>query len=127
MIVQESKADPELVANILLQKITELKREGVDCDSIDETKFVELFDVYHEGKITKQAIDPILRELAKGKGIKESIVQLKLKRVTGTELKKLISKEKGERRDETIKNIMSKYRLVVDGSELNDALGKGPG
>ena len=62
LIIQESGADPEFVANILMQKFTELKREGFDCDAIDEENIVELFEAYHRGEITKQAMDPLLRE-----------------------------------------------------------------
>jgi glutamyl-tRNA(Gln) amidotransferase subunit E len=124
LVVQESKADPELVANVLIQKFTELKREGVDCDAIAEGKIVELFDAYHRNMITKQAIDPILRELMKGGRVEAAIEKLKLKRLTGKELKAIIAKEGGKGRDETVRNIMSKYRLVVDGKELNEAVSK---
>jgi glutamyl-tRNA(Gln) amidotransferase subunit E len=122
LVVQESKVDPEMVANILMQKFTELKREGIDCDAIAEVKIVSLFDVYHNGEITKQAIDLILRELIKGGSVEAAIAKLKLKKLSGAELKAIVAKEKGKTRDETLKNVMSKYRLVVDGTELNKIL-----
>jgi glutamyl-tRNA(Gln) amidotransferase subunit E len=125
LVVQESGVDPEFAANIIIQKFTELKREGLDCDSIDEADIVTLFDSYHRGSITKQAMDPLLRELAKGNTNVSALVEkLQLKKLSPAELRALISKEKGKSRDETIRSIMSKYRLVVDGSDLNDALGK---
>jgi len=108
LVVQESKAEPELVANILIQKFTELKREGVDCDAIAEGKIVSLFDSYHRGEITKQAIDSVLRELMKGGSVEAAIEKLKLKRLTGKELKDIIAKEKGKTKDETLRNVMSK-------------------
>ncbi|MDE1865100.1 MAG: Glu-tRNA(Gln) amidotransferase subunit GatE [Candidatus Micrarchaeota archaeon] len=122
LVVQESKVDPELVANILIQKFTELKREGIDCDAISEGKIVDLFDEYHKGRITKQAIDPVLRELIKGGSVEAAIAKLGLRRLSGRELKSIVSKEKGKSKEETLRNVMSKYRLVVDGKELNDAL-----
>lgn len=124
LIVQESKVDPEFVANILIQKFTELKREGLDCDAIAESKIVELFDYYHSGMITKQAIDQVLRELTKGGSVDAAIAKLKLKKLSANELKEIVAKEKGKTKEETIKNVMSKYRLVVDGAELNAVLAK---
>lgn len=124
LIIQESKVDPELVANILMQKFTELKRDGIDCDAVSETKIVGLFNAYHNSEVTKQAIDPILRELVKGGSVEAAIEKLKLKRLTGKELKMVVAKEKGKSKEETIRNVMSKYRLVVDGAELNEVLSK---
>lgn len=125
LIVQESSVDPEFAANIIIQKFTELKRDGIDCDSIAEDEIISLFNAYHGNIITKQALDPLLRELAKGgKNIYALIDRLKLKKLSGAELKQLVAKERGKSREETIRNIMSKYRLVVDGSDLNDVLGK---
>jgi glutamyl-tRNA(Gln) amidotransferase subunit E len=122
LVVQESGVDQEFAANIIIQKFTELKREGVDCDSIEEARIVELFDAYHKGQITKQAVDPILRELSKGGGVGTAISKLKLRRLTGKELKEVVAKERGKTKEETVKNVMSKYRLIVDGAELNKAL-----
>jgi Glu-tRNA(Gln) amidotransferase subunit E-like FAD-binding protein len=125
LVVQESGVDPEFAANIIIQKFTELKRDGIDCDSIGEDEVVALFDAYHDGAITKQAIDPLLRELAEGgKDVAALIEKLKLKKLSGAELKALVSKEKGKSKDEIIRAIMSKYRLVVDGTDLNSALSK---
>ena len=125
LVVQESGVDSEFAANIIIQKFTELKRDGIDCDSIDDDSVVALFDAYHSGTITKQAIDPLLRELALGaRDIAALVHKLKLKRLSATEIKELIHKEKGKTREDTVKNIMSKYRLVIDGNDLNDALGK---
>ena len=125
LVVQESKVDPEFAANIIIQKFTELKRDGIDCDSIGEDDIIALFDAYHDGRVTKQALDPLLRELAKGgKNVAALIQKLKLNRVSGAALKELVAKEKGKNKEEAIRNIMSKYRLVVDGADLNDAIGR---
>ena len=47
------------------------------------------------------------------------IEKLRLKKLSGAELKALISAEKGKSKEEIVRNVMSKYRLVVDGRELN--------
>ena len=36
--------------------MTELRRSGVDVDSIDEKRIVEVFRYYADAKITKQAV-----------------------------------------------------------------------
>ncbi len=126
LVVQESGVDPEFAANIIMQKFTELRRDGVDCDAIGENDVVALFDAYHEGKITKQALDPLLRELAEGgKDVGALIKRLKLEKLSIAELKALVDKEKGKSREEITRSIMSKYRLVVDGKELNELFSKG--
>ena len=77
------------------------------------------------GQITKQALDPLLRELAMGgKNVTGLIEKLKLRKLSSAELKALILKEKSKSKEEVIRAIMSKHRLVVDGADLNNALSK---
>ena len=124
LVVQESGVDPEFAANIIIQKFTELKRDGIDCDSIAEDEVIALFDAYHNGAITKQALDPLLRELAKGgKDVMALIEKLKLKKLSGSALRNCLEGE-GQEQGGDRKELMSKYRLVVDGLDLNDALGR---
>ena len=55
-IVEKSKAEPDFVANTLLQKFTELRRQGVAVDAVGEDRLLELFDAYARGSVTKQAV-----------------------------------------------------------------------
>lgn len=129
LLLEKTAADPEFVANILLQKFTELKRSGIDVDNIDYERLVELFRVYEQGAITKHAIEPLLKAMAKRNEHVEKLVSgLSLERITGSKLKKLvdeIEKElKGKKlgREKIRDAIMAKYRLNVDGEELNKLL-----
>jgi glutamyl-tRNA(Gln) amidotransferase subunit E len=121
-----TKGDPNIVANVLLQKFVELKRAGFDADSIGEERLSSMFDLYFKGDITKQALDEILKELSKKDADVQTIIKrLSLRRVTGKELKKLVEEAKAKTHgnsDIARKELMSKYRLVIDGQELNNML-----
>lgn len=125
--VQETGADPELVANVIIQKLTELRRMGVDVETILDEGIMATFKAYKDGFITKQAIDEVLKNLAKrDEPVMEIIGREGLERVSGKGLIKLVDdamrEAGGKGIDEARKIIMSRYRLVVDGNELNSIL-----
>ncbi len=128
-LVEETSTDPKLIANVLLQKFTELRRNGMDVDSISEESLIDTFIAYHKGKITKQAIDEVLKHLAKKEGkVDDIIANNDLDRVKGEKLRKLIE-SMGTKAKQTDINllrneIMAKYRLKIDGGELNEMLKK---
>ena len=123
-LVNTLEGNGELVANILLQKFTELKRSGFEVDSIPESKLLEMFKKYSSGEITKQAIEEVLKALTAGLGVEEAIRKNKLERIKGENLSKLVDSERKsyKSKDELIRAIMSKYRLNIDGGELNSML-----
>ncbi len=125
-LMGDTSADPQFIANVILQKFTELKRYGFDVESISDERLVEMFDLYKNKRITKQAIDEILKSLAKmDQSVNEIVKKEHLERMTDLNLKKLIEKEKKEgkvSKEELRNRIMSKYRLNVDGSELNSLI-----
>ncbi|MCL4383034.1 MAG: Glu-tRNA(Gln) amidotransferase subunit GatE [Candidatus Marsarchaeota archaeon] len=128
IIINKTSADPNTVANILIQKFTELKRNGFNVDNIKEEQIIELFKLYAQDKITKQAIEEILKELSKNierKAI-ELIKQKSLYKISDTELIKIIgqvSKESKIQDKNKLRDlIMQKYRLNIDGSKLNEIL-----
>ncbi len=123
-IVKESKAKPSLVAAVLLEKMTELRRNGYDVESIDDSVLAYIMSLNAEGKITKVAIEELLKELPKSKNDVDLIIKSKnLSRISGKELKELVSKFGGSK-EERIKKIMSEYRARVDGDELLSVLGE---
>jgi Glu-tRNA(Gln) amidotransferase subunit E-like FAD-binding protein len=129
-IVERTKADPEFVVNILLQKMTELRRAGYEVDKISEGSLLELFEAYKDERITKNAVEEVIKAMAKGgKQANVIIKELALTRIKGVELKALVGRERllklgAASKDELRNSIMSKYRLNVDGAELNGLLGK---
>ncbi|HUC39150.1 MAG TPA: Glu-tRNA(Gln) amidotransferase subunit GatE [Candidatus Acidoferrum sp.] len=121
-MLAESVDEPEFIANTLLQKFTELKRAGLNVDSIKEERLAELFERYSKKRITKQAVEEVLKALCKEDMPVEKIVEKNgLKRLSGEALKKLVEQEKKRTKDkgQIIREIMSKHRLNVDGNELN--------
>jgi len=128
-ITEEMMIDPEFVANILTQKFTELRRNGINVDSIPDSRILEAFRFYADGKITKQGMDELLKCMSKeDSSIAELLVKAKLMRIKGKDLEDLIASERKGRTgmgiDELRNAIMAKYRLNVDGSELNSLLSK---
>jgi glutamyl-tRNA(Gln) amidotransferase subunit E len=126
-IIAKSKAEPDFVANTLLQKFTELRRQGLAVDALSEERLLELFEAYVKGRITKQAVGELLAALAKhDEPVATLIDKRSLHRITGKALKELVArmrKELGNPGSEALRNsIMSKYRIAIDGSELNELL-----
>ncbi len=123
--IVESVNEPAFVANTLLQKFTELRRAGFDVESIGEERLIELFEAYSKKKITKQAVDEVLKLLCKQDMPVENIIEKnRLERLGGEALEKIVNQEKRRTKDKTqmIRKIMSGHRLNVDGSELNSML-----
>jgi glutamyl-tRNA(Gln) amidotransferase subunit E len=129
-VVKSLDLDPQMVANIILQKFTELKRAGFETDSISRDLVLDLFTEYKKDRITKQGIEEVLKELAKGKSnVGKVISDSKLERMTGKKLDETIKAElagKGATlpKGEALRHIMSKYRMNVDGQEVSELLGK---
>ena len=129
-VIKSSKSDPEFVANILLQKFTELRRAGFETDSISKESVCDLFAAYDNRKITKQGIDEVIKALSKGEeDVQEITRRYRLERASGKALEKMIEAESkalgpGAPRELLIKQLMSKHRLIVDGQELNEMLSK---
>ena len=119
------EVDMLFVANVLLQKFTELSRNNISVDMINETQLIKLFSVFFKKLITKQAFDPILKQLAqKNSDVEDIISEQKLFRIRGKELELLIKSLFKPHTDINLlkKTIMEKHRLNIDGDELNALL-----
>lgn len=116
------KTDKEFIANTLLQKFTELSREGFDVDSIQTDDLKEMFGAYASGDLTKQAVEEVIKRMSKGMDPKNAIGSKDLKRITGKKLKEIVDAERKsdpKAADARImQNVMQKHRLNVDGEEL---------
>ncbi len=124
-IIVKSSAEPEFVANTLLQRFTELRRQGMAVDTIKEERLLELFDAYANDMITKQAVGELLAALAKqDEHVGKLVAALSLNKITGSALKALVEHARKEiggsaGKDALRERIMAKDRLRIDGSELN--------
>lgn len=123
-ITSKSKADPEFVANVLIQKLTELRRGGFNVDAINDEALTDVFDYYANEKITKQAVEETIKLISKESTSLDILLKRSsLLRIKGKELRDLVENARKAKKDvkvDELRNmIMSKYRLNVDGSELN--------
>ncbi len=119
-----TKSDKRFIANTLLQKFVELSRNGYNVDSINEEELAEAFRHYEANKITKRAVEEVIKGLASGKRTKEVIKERQLSRKSKAEISKIIDsaikKRPKARKDEIMSEIMSEYANVVDGQELKE-------
>ena len=82
-----------------------------------------IFSTYAKKKITKLGIEEILRSAPKERWEIDRIIKEKgLERMHKAEIRRLVLHFKDRPRGEIIREIMSKYRLVVDGDELQEAI-----
>ncbi len=121
--------DKQFVANVLLQKFTELRRSGFSVEKISEDRLLELFTAYSERKITKQGVEEALKEISKNDvAISELLKTANLLRISGKDLEKIVkefmAKSSDADKNSLIRNIMGKYRINIDGEELHATLEK---
>jgi len=126
-IINDTKADPKFVANMLLQEFTELRRNGYDVESIREERLLELVNAYGKGMLVKQAVPEALKKLAeKDQSVSAIIKENRLEHISGSALKAIIEKAKSSinssDKGKLVAYIMSKYRLNIDGNELNKSI-----
>lgn len=119
-ITNETDVNPAFVSSILLDKFRELSRNKIDVDSIPDDVIVYMFKLYSKEKITKAAIGELLSLTPISSEDVDSLIKTKsLERISGTSLKKIVSEIKGKDKGSAIREIMQKYKLTVDGEELN--------
>jgi glutamyl-tRNA(Gln) amidotransferase subunit E len=120
-IVKKTGVDGSVVAPILLEKTKQVRRMGIDVDSISDEAMVHIFERYKKKEITKAAIEEILKQAPKsGAEVLKAIKEKKLERISGSELKKIVEGlGKGRKREEVVREVMRDYRINVDGEELN--------
>ncbi|MGV8176342.1 MAG: Glu-tRNA(Gln) amidotransferase subunit GatE [Candidatus Bilamarchaeaceae archaeon] len=110
--------DPKVVSATLENTLIALRRDGFVLKDA-QAGLTEVFALYKEGKITKNAIPEIIRGMCGGKSAVSVVKELKLERMHGAELEK-IKKENGN----DMRAIMEKYRLRIEASDLQHGQAK---
>jgi glutamyl-tRNA(Gln) amidotransferase subunit E len=87
-----SGSHPGMVAGILMETVKSLRRDGVPVQNIPEPAYAELFSLLRDGSITKEVVDPLLRSLAEGLTVLETLEKLDLRSVTDQEALTMIGK-----------------------------------
>ncbi|MBU5689894.1 MAG: Glu-tRNA(Gln) amidotransferase subunit GatE [Candidatus Aenigmatarchaeota archaeon] len=128
-IVSEVKADPTIVASTLVYTLKDIKRKGVDVDSIEDKQFIDLFKMLKDDKIAKEAIPQILEKL-NDKKVEDVVSELGLLKITRKELEKIVDDLINENRNKIDKNayglimglVMKKVRGRIDGSVVDEVV-----
>jgi glutamyl-tRNA(Gln) amidotransferase subunit E len=107
--------DAKVAAVTFVSSLKTISREGIPVDRVDEGQVIEVLQQYAQNKITKKAIEEVIRELCKNpKGEIGAVIKGKgLEKITGAALKKIIEEEGGD-----AQKILAKYRLRIEAEEL---------
>ena len=111
-----TSAEPLVIASTLLETMKSLKREGVETDKISEDSLVEALVLLETGRITKAALQEVIRFLPAGLGAEETAEKHKLFKFSSKELDALVAGGK------SFAEIMREHRLRVDAGELQAKL-----
>jgi glutamyl-tRNA(Gln) amidotransferase subunit E len=67
---------PKLAAFTILSTATELRREGVDIRSVSDDVFLDIWHAVEKGKVAKEAIPDLIRNIATGTSLADAIAKL---------------------------------------------------
>src|SRR5699024_7162257 len=65
----ERGVDPTLAAGTVESTATELRRDGVPVEDVDDDRFLALFDLYREDEVTSEGIPDLLAAIAENPGL----------------------------------------------------------
>ncbi len=86
----EKGVNASVASTLLLQTMTELKREGIETNEIEEDKIEELLLAEKDGRINKNNLKGALKEIVNGKTIEE--ILKKQVNIDENEVQKIIEK-----------------------------------
>ncbi|MFW9821081.1 MAG: GAD domain-containing protein, partial [Candidatus Thorarchaeota archaeon] len=127
--------NPSLIFTTLLETTTALRREGKNMENITDDDFYEIFSLLKRGKISKEAIEDILKLKAESPdlSIKQILKDLKIESISVGDLKTIIQeiikknlnliKEKEMRaKGPLMGEVMKKVRGKIDGAVVSKEL-----
>ncbi|WNY27335.1 Glu-tRNA(Gln) amidotransferase subunit GatE [Methanolapillus ohkumae] len=124
-----------LLARTFTGVLPELKREGLDTDSISDAQFEDMFDLIAAGKLSKDAARDILVVVCNDSGcfVASAVEKLGIKEIDLDELEAFVAQIVAEKKDFVAEKglaaagplmgiVMEKYRGKVDGKVVNALL-----
>ncbi len=125
--------EPRFAAIALTSKVREMKREGIDVSCLSTVHFVKVFELYKRGKLGRQNVVEILKEIAKKPQDFEKIVRNAEKMFSLEEIERivdnvvrnnenLIRKLKERAFKPIMGEIMKEYRGRVDAAKVAEIL-----
>jgi len=132
-LVKKYRAPPVVVATTLEEVPVSLRREGVPVENITNDDFGDIIQLVSKGEIAREAIPEVLKHVAKGATVRNAIEHLGLKRMTKSEVLKLVSgairenrklvEERGKAAVKPLMGIiMEKARGRADGKLVHELL-----
>lgn len=89
-LVKTTRADPTLVAATLEETLVSLRREGVAVEVIRKDALGETLGLVARGRLAKEAVPEVLREMARGLSVRVAIEKLGLVAISRAELLKMV-------------------------------------
>lgn len=134
-IVEKTKTNTMFVASILCSTITNLERNGLNANLLQNDDIIKTFELLDIGKITKESIEMIFENIMAGKAktTEEAIKNTSIEVVNESDLEKIIA-EIVETNQEIVKNqkeravgplmgiAMKKLRGKASGEMINNLL-----
>ncbi len=65
----EAGIDPTLAANTFESTLTELRRDGVSVEALEDAELIAVLELVEDGELAKEGIAPVLRELAEDRSL----------------------------------------------------------
>jgi len=127
-------ADPRLAASVLLYQFAEIRREGIDVDSISPEETKATFALVREGAFAKEAIPDVFRHMARSKATAaDAVVQLGLARASQEDVERIVEEiiasnpnlvsERGEGAFAPLMGlVMERLRGRADGKVVSEVL-----
>ena len=124
----EKGFDSTQVAVILTQDLTELKRENLNTDLLNEEKLESFFKALKEKKITKEVIKDVLRKWIEfpEKELSEVIASMNIAKADSNEIRKVII-EIIKRNESMIKEKKERALSALMGEAMKELKGKASG
>ncbi len=89
-VLTSSNCDPKLLAYTLTSTLPFLRRAGFNVSAISEEALIELFKLYTEGKIIREAVPEALRKMSHNQSIEDLLADGVDKRIREIELQKIV-------------------------------------
>jgi len=91
-IVEKIKTNPTFVASILCSTITNLERNGLNSDLLENDEIFKLFGLLEDGKIAKESIEIIFESIMSGKSnsTEEAMKNASIESINEEEIEKII-------------------------------------
>ncbi len=123
-LIELYPANPSLIFTTLLETTTALRREGKNIEDIADDIFYEIFNLLKKGKISKEAIEDILRLKADSPELSIELIlkNLKIESISVDDLKKII--------DEIIKknlNLIKEKQMRAKGPLMGEVMKRARG